>query len=352
MTTKISRIGELSLIRQIRKQFTSGSKNLITGIGDDAAVIRPFRGNLLITTDAMMEGIHFDLHFTTPYQLGFKLVSVNISDIFAMGGMPDFILLSMAINDKTEKEFLDSFFSGIQDAIKTYQVSLIGGDLSSSANGTSLCMTALGHARKPVARSGAMAGDKIYLTGPVGDSACGLELLKRLKSTVPLAAYPHNHKGNNTDSMHSIHKRLIKMNLDWDTAEPLFRRHLLPVARNPEVFVKHVSSMIDVSDGLLIDLSRLCDESRSGARIYLDKLPISTQLAKAAPCLGLFPQKLALSGGEDYELLFTAPPDKKVHGIHIGEITGNKRVIIDKSGREKPFSPEGYQHFTGIKERQ
>jgi len=128
-------------------------------------------------------------------------------------------------------------------------------------------------------------------------------------------------------------------------AEPLFRRHLMPEARMPNQWRRNATAMIDVSDGLLIDLSRICNESRVGARLFEEKIPISAEMRKAASCLGLSPLTLALSGGEDYELLFTAPPEKKVKALYIGDITEAKRVIVDSAGKERPFSAEGYQHF-------
>jgi len=138
---------------------------------------------------------------------------------------------------------------------------------------------------------------------------------------------------------------VLKLGLSWDDVEPLLRRHLMPVARNPIDFVGHSTSMIDISDGLLIDLSRICDESDVGARIYAEKIPLSSEFNKVASCLNISPMKFALSGGEDYELLFTAPANKKIKAKYIGEIVKSQRVIVDISGKEKQFSAEGYQHF-------
>jgi thiamine-monophosphate kinase len=133
--------------------------------------------------------------------------------------------------------------------------------------------------------------------------------------------------------------------LKWNDVEPLLRRHLMPVARNPKKFAGNATSMIDISDGLLIDLSRICDESKVGAKIYAKNIPLSSELKRASSCLGVSPMKLALSGGEDYELLFTAPADKKMNAIYIGDIIKSKRTIVDITGREKTFSAKGYQHF-------
>ena len=348
---KLSQIGELFLLEEIRKSFKKKSNHVIVGIGDDAAVVTPQDKYLLFTTDMMIEGVHFDSSFITPYQLGFKVVSVNVSDIYAMGGKPFYLLLNLAMNKNTPKKFNDRLFDGIKDALRIYDTTLIGGDLSASNTGMSLSATVIGYGGKYIKRSGANRGDKIYVTGNLGDSACGLELLKKIKRPVLLENPPippfnkGGHGGITKSKLRTLNTELSKLGLPWKIVEPLLRRHLMPEARNPKKFIKDATSMIDISDGLLIDLSRLCNESKVGARIYINNIPLSPELKKAASSLGISPIKLALSGGEDYELLFTAPPKKKVKAIYIGEITESERVIVDSSGKEKPFSAEGYQHF-------
>jgi len=335
---KLSSAGELKLLEHIRKFFPVRAKNIITGIGDDAAVIKASDKSLLATTDMMIEGIHFDLDYVTPYQVGCKLVAVNVSDIYAMGGKPSFMLLGMAVDKNADMNFIDMFFSGIKDAMDYYSLSLVGGDVSASKNSIALSATVMGYAGKSILRSGARIGDRIYVTGSLGDSACGLEFLKRLGRPVPLRL-KDKHSGE------PACLRKMKMNLPWNKVGLLLRRHLLPEARSPVVHLQSATSMIDISDGLLLDLSRLCDESRVGAKIYLEKVPISAGLREVAIHLGLSPINLALSGGEDYELLFSAPAAKKVKAIYIGDILKSKRVIVDAKGKEKPFSAEGYQHF-------
>ena len=356
---KLSQIGELSLLEQIRRSFCKKSKNVVVGIGDDAAVVKPLGKNLLVTTDMMVEGVHFDLSFTTPYQLGFKLISVNVSDIYAMGGKPFYLLLNIAVNKNTNKKFMDRLFDGVKDALTLYDTILIGGDLSATNAGTALSATVIGYVKKHIPRSGANIGDKIYVTGYLGNSACGLKLLKKIKRPVPFEN--KGQRKQNTPSLtlpprwggkgwggefklRTLCSELLK-GLSRKVVEPLLRRHLMPEARDSKKFVKDATSMIDVSDGLLIDLWRLCNESRVGARIYIENIPVSPELKKAASHLGISPIKLALSGGEDYELLFTVPSGKKVKAIYIGDITKSERVIVDNSGREQPFAPEGYQHF-------
>ncbi len=347
---KLSQIGELSLLEQIRKRFVKHSPEIVVGIGDDAALLKPIHKNLLVTTDMMVEGIHFNLDFITPYQLGFKLVSVNVSDIYAMGGKPRFLLLNIATNKNTEKEMVDRFFEGINRAMKSYNVSLIGGDLSASKKGTSLSATLIGYVKRHIRRSGAKIGDKIYVTGYLGDSACGLELLKKIKRSIPfknIKVKIKEQRIKRKESVyHAIQSKLSKWGLTWDDVGTLLKRHLTPEAKDPERFLQHATSMIDISDGLLIDLSRLCDESKVGARIYRENIPISSEMKKTAYRLGISAMKLALSGGEDYELLFTAPALAKIKAIHIGHITESERIIVDHLGRKKRFSAEGYKHFS------
>lgn len=345
-TLKLSQIGELTLLEQIRKRFEKYPSNILVGIGDDAALIKPSNENLLVTTDMMVEGVHFNMDFITPFQLGFKLVSVNVSDIYAMGGKPKFLLLNIAMRKNMYKKTIDSFFDGVQEAIKLYSLSLVGGDLSASHKDMTLSATIIGYAKKYLKRSGAKKGDRIYVTGNLGDSACGLELLKRIsdKSRKMVKKYLGNTEGvkrGNGLRLSDSPGLLLK----WNDVKPLLRRHLMPEARNPGKFIRHATSMIDISDGLLIDLSRICDESRVGARIYTNNIPMSSELKKVASCLGVSPIKLALSGGEDYEMLFTAPSSKRVNAIYIGDITESENVIVYPSGRKRAFSAEGYQHF-------
>ena len=371
---QLSDIGELSLLKTIRRRFTVKSKDVIAGIGDDAAVIKPRGKKLLITTDMMVERVHFDLSFTTPYQLGFKLVSVNVSDIYAMGGIPHYLLLDIAMNKITEEAFVNRFFDGIQDAIKLYGISLIGGDISSSKNDMVAAASLIGYAEIPVKRSGAKPGDKIYVTGSLGDSACGFELLKRIKKPVPIGNTPSRTLPPRGGGMGGgDNSQLLKMGLTWNRVKPLLKRHLMPEARSPKNLVKYATAMIDLSDGLFIDLSRLCNESKVGARIYMEHIPVSSQAKKASSALGLDLFKLATSGGEDYELLFTAPPlttipplinryassaprrtrrgeqpRRGVGGVKItciGDITKKGMVAVDKYGKESALKAEGYQHY-------
>lgn len=325
---KLTEIGELTLLKEIRTRFKCRAKDIIAGIGDDAAVIVPPEQNLLLTTDMMAEGIHFNLGFVTPYQVAFKLVTSNVSDIYAMGGTPRFILLNMAMGKDTDEEFVTSFFKGLKKAMDLYRIKLIGGDLSSSRSGHVVSATLTGYVDKAVMRSGARPGDRVYVTGCLGDSACGLELLKVINR-----------------QLHLEDDDKINRPLKWPVMKPLIERHLLPVAREPKKIRGLATAMIDISDGLFIDLLRICDESRVGARVYLKQIPLSSMMKKASASLGMDPYRLAASGGEDYELLFTAPKNRKVDAVCIGEITESARVLVDVDNKERPLLPEGYQHW-------
>jgi thiamine-monophosphate kinase len=324
---KLSSVGELSLLEILRKRFGKKSKAIRLGIGDDSAVICPAKSHLLLTTDMMIEGVHFDLSWTTPFQLGFKLVSVNVSDVYAMGGDPKFLLLNYSASKDTTLNFFSKFFDGIEKAMTKYGISLIGGDISSSEK-VVVSATVTGYAEKILARKGAAVGDRIYVTGHVGDAACGLALMKSVREKIAIE------QGNKH-----------KFPLPWDIASPLVARHLMPIARDPHPFIKSATSMIDISDGLMIDLSRLCKEGKVGALVYRDNIPLSDELQKASGYLGLSPYDLALAGGEDYELLFTAPANKKVNAYCIGDIIDSGIFLIDEKGHKKKAPIKGYQHF-------
>jgi thiamine-monophosphate kinase len=324
---KLSQAGELSLLDLLRKRFGGRSRGVFVGIGDDAAVIRAGK-NTLLTTDMLVEGVHFDLSWTTPFQLAFKLVSVNISDIFAMGGRPQYILLNFSAPRDCTREFFDQFFDGIEEALKTYGVILIGGDIS-SAERIMLSLTAVGIGEKVIKRKGAKVGDRIYVTGNLGDSACGLAMLRKIRRTIDFAKC--GEKG---------------LPVAWDIAAPLLRRHLMPLARNPKRILNAATAMIDISDGLLIDLSRICTESSVGARIRVRDMPVSNEMRVASASLRLSALDLALSGGEDYELLFTASAKAEVKAFCIGEITRSGLSVVDAEGKKIKVSARGYQHFS------
>jgi len=335
---RLRNLGELSLLREVRARFGTRGKGLITGIGDDAAVIAPSKESLLLTSDMMVEDVHFDLSYITPFQLGFKIVSVNVSDIYAMSGRPYYLIMDLAMTGDTDTGFVDAFFRGVDRALKRYGLILIGGDLSSSKKGLVIAATVIGRVRRPVLRSGARPGDRIYVTGNLGDSACGLEILKRIRRHVPFEELRELKK-----ELKDIKERLSLIGLKWDIARRLMSKHIFS-----EVFpfrVRKATSMMDISDGLFIDLTRLCEESRVGARVYLKRIPLSNALKKACSILNLDPYLIATTGGEDYELLFTAPPEKRIDAFCIGEIIKEGMYLVDENGLERPLLSGGYQHW-------
>lgn len=349
-------IGELRLLEEIRRRFNVPAQKrdsgIIIGIGDDAAAIAPPVENiekLLVTTDLMHEGVHFDLSYTAPFHLGFKLVSVNVSDIMAMGGAPRYLLLTASLKEDTDETFFREFFDGVSRALQQYGLALIGGDLSSARNDMVFSATVMGYAGKVITRGGAVPGDRIYVTSSIGDAACGLNLLRRLAPESKEAVKGwQNFADPLPDMMLTYGENLVK--LDGNRIRPLLARHLMPVAREVRELLPFINSMIDVSDGLFIDLCRICDESRVGARVYLEKIPISESMRFAAGLMESSPLEFAASGGEDYELLFTISPEAAeklqcVHAFCIGEITDKERVIVDNQGREAALKTEGYRHF-------
>lgn len=315
---KLSKIGEFGLIRRIERLCRRNPEGLISGIGDDAAVIKGIQGFTLITSDMLIEGVHFDLKYTTFYQLGYKTLAVNMSDIFAMGGKPRFFLINIGIPKGFDSGDVEKIYRGMAELTDRHDITIIGGDTTSTARGGLLLSgTLIGETKRAITRSGAMPGDGIFVTGTLGDSAMGLELL-RMEKKIHLPVKPQT-------------SYLIKRHL---TPEPY------PLKRTNDV-----TSMIDISDGLLIDLSHICDESGVGAVIYKDKIPLSDELVSVAKAMNKDPFRFALAGGEDYVLLFTASSRTKKGATKIGEVIKKGRFIIDEKGRKTHFKAEGYEHF-------
>jgi thiamine-monophosphate kinase len=322
---QLSKIGEFGLIKKLRTKCKNIPPEILTGIGDDAAVIKQGNKKILITTDMMIEGIHFDPAFTTFYQLGYKFLAVNISDIFAMGGKPKYFLISIGIPKNYKSEDIDELYSGILKIAGKFGVAIAGGDTCASKKGLILSGTLMGSADRIITRSGAKVGDGIFVTSSLGDSAMGLMLLKKFQIS-------------------NFKFKILNSRLSASVVLPLIKKHLMPEPV-PLKNTSKVTSMIDISDGLLIDLSHICDESRVGAVIYKNKIPISRELADTAKILRTDPVKFAVNGGEDYVLLFTAPSAIKTTAFKIGEIVKSGRIVIDENGRKRKFKPEGYEHF-------
>lgn len=284
---RLSEFGERRLIHRIRDASGSAAPGVAVGIGDDCAVLElPDSARLLATTDFLLEDIHFRRRYAKPADIGWKALARNLSDIAAMGGTPRFALVALSCPAETEVEEIDAFYEGLRLAAGPHGVVIVGGDTSSSPDGWIVNVTLLGElTRAPRLRSGARPGDLIAVTGTLGESAAGLALLDATTGGLP----PER--------------------LDKSVADSLRRAHLRPVARVAEGrwlgASPSVHAMIDLSDGLAADLRQITGASGVGARVFLDRLPISPAVRSVAAALGRDPTELAVTGGEDYELLLT-----------------------------------------------
>ncbi len=344
---KLSRVGELAAILKIKALCRRPGREVVAGIGDDAAAYRAGAGLItLATSDMLVEGVHFDLSYATCAELGFKALAVNISDIAAMGGRPRYYLVSVALRPDFRVEDLEMLYKGMESVAGSFGVYAIGGDTCGTSGPLVISITVLGEAGKDnvVRRSGARPGHDIYVTGSLGDSAGGLELLKSGAGRPKPGA--SGRKGSAAAK---------------DAAAYLISRHLMPEPRVKagRMFAEAglAASMIDISDGLSSDLGHILDESGVGAEVEADRLPISSRL------LDVFGRKqapgLALHGGEDYELLFTARKtdrDKikdcarrlRTAVTLVGKVTrGKGAFLVSGDGGKEILNPKGYEHFRG-----
>jgi len=324
-------IGEFGLIHRIRKWINSYDPALIQGIGDDVAVIEMGTKVLLVTTDMLIEDIHFDLSWTNPYPLGRKSLAVNLSDIASMGGIPKYYLISIGLPKNLPISFISSFYRGLKQEAKRFQVQLIGGDTSLSKKIIiNICLLGEGEKRNLLFRKGAKVGDDLFVSGNLGDAALGLKILQK--------------------------------KCEREGSEGLVKKHLSPCPRVElaQAIAKYhmATAMIDVSDGLLIDTSHLLEESGVGALIWEDRIPLSRLYRKWVRTFSKDPFRIAFSGGEDYELLFTASSNRreeitslarslKIPITRIGEILPKKEGlhIIRKDGTEYSPTHLGFEHF-------
>lgn len=290
--TEISTLGEFGLIKHLTNQIEITNPETIFGIGDDAAVINN-QAQTLVTTDMLMEGVHFDLVYTPLKHLGYKSAIVNFSDIYAMNGTPKQITVSLAVSKRFCIEDLEQFYEGLKLACQLHHVDIIGGDTTSSVTGLAISITCMGTASKEqiVYRNGAKETDLICVSGDLGAAYMGLQLLEREKV---------------------VFQGQKDVNPDFTGKEYLLERQLKPEARK-DIIEKlqqegiKPTSMIDISDGLSSELMHICTQSNTGCRIYEDRLPIDYQTAVMAEELNMNVSTCALNGGEDYELLFTVP---------------------------------------------
>ena len=336
--TDIAEIGEFGLIELLTKEFISKNDSTQLSVGDDAAVIDFNKKNTLISTDMLVEGVHFDLSYFPLKHLGYKAITSSISDICAMNGICSQVTVSVAISNRFKIESLKDLYSGIKVACENYNVDLVGGDTTSSNKGLIISVTALGVPSESgfVKRSGAKTNDLIVVSGTLGGAYLGLQVLEREKQV--FLVNPSNKP-------------------DLTAYKNIIQKQLRPEARNDiiEFFQESKikpTSMIDISDGLSSEIIHLCKSSNKGCKIYEDKIPISDDSFKACKEFNLEPTTIALSGGEDYQLLFTVGQEnleKIQNNLNlsvIGYITSSKEMIlIEKSGRNIMIESLGWKSF-------
>jgi thiamine-monophosphate kinase len=338
--SEISQLGEFGLIDRISKKFKIQNSSSIKGIGDDAAVLDSGDEYTLVSTDLLAENVHFDLAYTPIQHLGFKAVSVNVSDIAAMNGKAEQIVVSLALSNRFSIEAVDALYEGIRSACEHYKVDLVGGDTTSSRSGLIISITVIGKVKKEniTYRSGAKPTDIICVTGDLGAAFMGLQILEREKEVFK----------SNPDMQPSLEKY-----------EYLVGRQLRSIARTDIVFeleelgVKP-TSMIDISDGLASELFHIGKNSNVGVRIYEDKIPVDELTYNTAALeFKIDPVTCALNGGEDYELLFTISqndfekvknhPD--IHMIGYVHDKPNEHTLITKQGNVVALTAQGWDHF-------
>lgn len=299
--TEISELGEFGLIKRLTKKIELKNASSKVGVGDDAAVLDYTDKEVLVTTDLLLEGIHFDLTYTPLRHLGYKAAVVNFSDICAMNGLPKQLIVSIGVSRKFSVEHLEEFYDGLKAACEVYGVDLVGGDTSASLTGFLISITCIGEAEKgkSVLRSGAKVNDLICVSGDLGAALMGLQLLEREKnvfSDEPNAQPNAQHDAQPDFTGHEyILQRQLRPEARKDIVELLAEKGIIP------------TSMIDISDGLSSELLHICENSDCGCRLYEEKIPIDYQTAAMAEELNMNLTTAALNGGEDYELLFTVP---------------------------------------------
>lgn len=340
MRTEISTLGEFGLIDHLTKNIKITQSTTKRGVGDDAAIIDNGDKQTLVSTDLLLEGIHFDLVYTPLKHLGYKAAVVNFSDIYAMNGTPQQITISLGISKRFSVEDLEEFYAGVLLACSVYGVDLVGGDTSSSLTGFTISVTCIGIADsdKVVTREGAKDTDLIFVSGDLGAAYMGLQLLEREKQ---------------------IFAGQEEQQPDFSGKEYILERQLKPEARKDIVkfLAEHnikPTAMIDVSDGLSSDILHICKQSNVGCKIFEDRLPIDYQTASMAETFNMNVSTVALNGGEDYELLFTVPLSLHdeaiaITGIHlVGHITSAEDgcVLITRDNQSMELRAQGWTQIS------
>lgn len=350
--TDISKFGEFGLIRHLTDNIKIKNESTIKGVGDDCAVLHYPDSEVLVTTDMLMEGVHFDLTYIDMQHLGYKSAMVNISDIFAMNGTPRQLTVSLALSKRFKVEDLEQFYSGLRLACDKWGVDIVGGDTTSSYTGLAISITCIGEARKEdiVYRNGAKDTDLICVTGDLGAAYMGLQLLEREKS-VYYQQVDEARKKNDKRALES----LKDFQPDFAGKEYLLQRQLQAEARG-DIIARfrelniHPTAMMDISDGLSSELMHICKESNCGCRVYEKNIPIDYQTAVMAEELNMNVTTCALNGGEDYELLFTVPIGdhekiEQMDGVKlIGHITRPElgQMLVTRDNQEFELKAQGW----------
>ena len=350
--TDISKIGEFGLIHHLTDNIKIKNASTIKGVGDDCAVLHYPDSEVLVTTDMLMEGVHFDLTYIDLQHLGYKSAMVNISDIFAMNGTPRQITVSIALSKRFKVEDMDEFYSGLRLACDKWGVDIVGGDTTSSYTGLAISITCIGEARKEdiVYRSGAKDTDLICVTGDLGAAYMGLQLLEREKSVY----YQQVDEARKKNDKRAL-EELKDFQPDFAGKEYLLQRQLQTeargdiIARFRELGIRP-TAMMDISDGLSSELMHICKASNCGCRIYEKNIPIDYQTAVMAEEMNMNVTTCALNGGEDYELLFTVPigDHEKIQDMEgvklIGHITRPElgQMLVTRDNQEFELKAQGW----------
>lgn len=350
--TEISTIGEFGLIERLTSELNNRNQSTLYGVGDDCAVLDYPQKKVLVTSDMLMEGVHFDLTYISMMHLGYKAAMVNISDIFAMNGIPRQMIVNIALSKRFGIEDVEDFYAGLKAACEKWEVDIVGGDTTSSYTGLAISITCIGEGEKGkiVYRNGAKETDLVCVSGDLGAAYMGLQLLEREKMVYyaqKQEAEEKQKKGMTTQDE--------GFEPDFAGKEYLIQRQIKPEARGDiirqlqEVGVMP-TAMIDISDGLSSELLHICKQSRCGCRIYEQHLPIDYQTAVMAEELNMNVATCALNGGDDYELLFTVPigDHEKVQAMKdvkiIGHITNESlgKVLITRDDQEFELKAQGW----------
>lgn len=340
-TTKLSSYGEFGLIELLTKNIKIKRSSTLKGVGDDAAVLDLTKGKTVVTTDLLVEGVHFDMMFTPLKHLGYKSIAVNLSDVYAMNATPSQVTVSIAVSSRYTVDALEELYAGMLMACDRYNVDLVGGDTTSSASGLIISVTAIGTANEKdiVYRNGAENRHLLCVSGDLGGAYMGLQVLEREK-----AVFKENPEIQpDLSGFDYVVERQLKPEARKDVIEMLKELRIKPTA------------MIDVSDGLASEVIHICKQSKVGCKLFEERIPIDHNTNKACEEFNLNPSTAALNGGEDYELLFTVKPEdyEKIKGHteiypigHITDVEG-RYELIPANGESVQLTAQGWNAFGG-----